>query len=91
MIAAVADRLREEWSPEQISVSRRLVRLLEQVPFGPPPLIGLSPASPGNHSSHGTKASDALTFKMEHSSGLIDKRANFCLFTFHICRDQTAA
>src|SRR5690606_10551448 len=31
--------------------------------------IGLSPASPGNHPSDGPKTGDALTFKMDHSSG----------------------
>src|SRR5690606_37306845 len=31
--------------------------------------IGLSPASPGNHPSDGPKTGDALTFKMDNSSG----------------------
>src|SRR5690606_31441921 len=31
--------------------------------------IGLSPAGPGNHPSDGPKTGDALTFKMDHSSG----------------------
>ena len=39
--------------------------------------IGLSPASPGNHPSDGPKTGDALTFKMDHSSGADQVRAGY--------------